>query len=66
MIIPTNYTSITNSGDIAVEVEEKVKYGFKFSGSNILNNVGSLLTRKIILFKRVAISTITFKSCAQL
>ena len=41
-IIPTNFTPTTNSGDIEVEVQEKVKYGFKFSGCNILNNVGSL------------------------
>ena len=61
MIIPTNYIPTINSGNIAVEVEEKVKYGFKFSRSNILNNVGSLLSRKNILFKRVAILIIDSK-----
>jgi predicted GIY-YIG superfamily endonuclease len=50
MIIPTDFIATdfiptTNAGEIALKVEEKVKYGFKFSGCNILNNVGSLLTR---------------------
>ena len=30
--------------EILVELQEKVKYGFKFSGCNILNNVGYLMT----------------------
>ena len=40
-----NFIPTTNAGEIPLEVEEKVKYGFKFTGCNILNNVGSLLTR---------------------
>ena len=44
-IIPTDYIPTTEAGDIPLEVDEKIKYGFRFSGSNILNNVGSLLTR---------------------
>ena len=44
-IIPADFITTTNSGDIAVKVQEKVKYGFKFSGCNILNNDGSLMTR---------------------
>ena len=39
--IPTTYT-----GQIAVEVQEKTSYRFKCSGCNVLNNAGSLLTRK--------------------
>ena len=35
-IISTDFTQTTNSGDIAVKVQEKVKNGFKFSGCNIL------------------------------
>jgi hypothetical protein len=46
MVIPTDFIPTTNSGEKPIEVEEKVHYGFKFSGSNILNNAGSLLTRK--------------------
>ena len=42
----------TNSGDVAVEVSEKVKYGFSFSGSNILNNAGALLTRSTYDIKK--------------
>ena len=45
-IIPTNFITTTNSGDIAVKVQEKFKYGFKFSSCNILNNVGSLIMRQ--------------------
>jgi predicted GIY-YIG superfamily endonuclease len=41
----TDFIPTTNAGEIAVAVEEKTKYGFKFAGSNILNNVGSLLAR---------------------
>ena len=37
----------TNAGELCVEVEEKVGYGFKFSGCNILNNAGSLLSRSL-------------------
>ena len=44
-IISTDLIPITNSGDISYKVQEKVKYGFKFSGCNILNNVISLMTR---------------------
>ena len=44
-IIPTDFISITNSRDIAVKVQEKIKYRFKFSGFNILDHVGSLMTR---------------------
>ena len=43
--IPTDFTPTTNSGNIEVELQEKVKDGFKFSACNILNNVGSLMTR---------------------
>ena len=44
--IPTQeFISSTNSGEVATEVVEKMKYGFKFSGCNILNHVGSLLTQ---------------------
>ena len=42
---PSDFIPTTNTGEIPTEVEEKVRYGFKFSGCNILNNVGSLLTR---------------------
>ena len=42
---PVDFMPTTNSGEIATEVQEKVNYGFKFSGCNILNSVGSLLTR---------------------
>ena len=45
LIISTDYITTTNSGDISVGVQEKVKYGFKFSVCNILNNVGYLMTR---------------------
>jgi predicted GIY-YIG superfamily endonuclease len=51
MVIPTDFIPTTNAGEIAIEVEEKVRYGFKFSGSNMLNNVGSLLTRSSHDFK---------------
>ena len=43
-IIPTYFIPTTNSGDIALKVQEKVKYGFKFSSYNISNNFGSLMT----------------------
>ena len=44
--IPTReFIPTTNSGEVATEVAEKVKYGFKFSGCNILNHVGPLLTQ---------------------
>ena len=42
----------TNSVDIAVEVQEKVKYEFKFSGCNIFNNIRSLMTRNENEIKR--------------
>ena len=45
MIIPTEFIPTTDAGVLTLEVEEKVQYGFKFAGSNILNNVGSLLSR---------------------
>ena len=35
-----------DAGDIALVAEEETAYGFKLSGCNILNNPGSLLTRK--------------------
>ena len=46
-IMPSNLIQTTNTGDVPIEVNEKVKYGFKFSGCNILNNIGSLLSRKL-------------------
>ena len=50
-IIP-DFIPTSSAGEIAVEVEEKVKYGFKFSGCNILNNAGSLLTRRCYDIKK--------------
>ena len=44
-VLPTQFIPTTNTGEVPIEVVEKVRYGFKFSGCNILNNVGSLLTR---------------------
>ena len=38
-----NFITTTNTGKLAVEVNEKINYGFKFARSNILNNVGSSL-----------------------
>ena len=46
MVSPIDFIPTTNAGEMPIEVEEKVNYGFKFSGSNILNNAGTLLTRK--------------------
>ena len=45
LIIPTNFIPTKNSGYIAFEVQLKVKYGLKFSGCNILNDFGYLITR---------------------
>ena len=42
-IIPNDFIPTTNSGDIAVEAQEQIKYGFKFLGCNIFNNVLSLI-----------------------
>ena len=39
-IISTDFIRTTNSEYISVKVQEKFKYGFKFSGCNILNNFG--------------------------
>ena len=41
-----DFIPTTNAGEVALQIDEKVNYGFKFSGSNILNNAGALLTRK--------------------
>ena len=45
LIISNNFIPTKNSGYIAFEVQEKFKYGFKFSGCNILNDFGYLNTR---------------------
>ena len=50
-IIP-DFIPTSSVGEIAIEVEEKIKYGFKFSGCNILNNAGSLLTRRCYDIKK--------------
>ena len=44
-IIPSDFIPTENSVNISFESQEKVKYGFKFSGCKVLNNVGSLMTR---------------------
>ena len=44
-IIPSDFIPTPNSGDVAVEVQDKFKYGFKTSTCNILNNVVYLMTR---------------------
>ena len=41
-----NFIPTTYAGDISLEVEEETVYGFKLLGCNILDNQGSLLTRK--------------------
>ena len=64
-IIP-DFIPTSSAGEIAVEVEEKVKYGFKFSGCNILNNAGSLLTRRCYDIKKANMSIIMFKIYVQL
>ena len=51
-VIPTDFIPTTNAGELALEVDEKVRYGFKFAGSNILNNAGSCLTRHSYDMKR--------------
>ena len=43
--IHSEFIPTTNAGEVPTQVIEKVKYGFKFSGCNILNNVGALMTR---------------------
>ena len=45
LIISTYFIPTTNLGDISVELQEKFKYGFMFSGCKILNNFLSLMTR---------------------
>ena len=40
-LIPT-----TNAEKLAIKIEERIEYGYSFSGSNVLNNVGSALERK--------------------
>ena len=54
-MIQKSSLSLLISGDIEVEVQEKVKYGFNFSGCSILNNVVYLITRnqyyiKVIIY----------------
>ena len=41
-----NFMPTTDVGSTDFEVEEETLYGFKFSGCNILNNLGSLVTIK--------------------
>ena len=38
-----NFIHTTNAGELAIKIDEKIKYGLKFSGSNIVNNVSSAL-----------------------
>ena len=40
-----NFIQTTSAGDVAVEVDEEVGYGFEFSGCYMFDNVGSLLAR---------------------
>ena len=50
-MIHTDLIPTADSIYISVEVQEKVKYGFKFSGCNILNNVGYLMKKTNITSK---------------
>ena len=45
LIQATHFIPTTDASNLALEVEEKVNYGFKFAGCNILNGVGSVLSR---------------------
>ena len=38
-----NFIQITSAGNVAVEVDEEVRYSFKFSGCYMLNNIRSLI-----------------------
>ena len=42
----TEYSQITDDGDFCLEVEEEAGYRFGLLCCTILNNAGSLLTRK--------------------